>query len=248
MNRDPLGDQEQQLFSAARREAPSDEARARTLAALKQQGSTPRVAELGFSRRIRPLVITVGVAAAALLTFGLSKDAARSPSISAEPVAKSPGMESEAEALPKEAGPDAPPSTDDALAPQETPIGMADRQANDRIATTRPTALPPKRVPPTLEEELSTIQDARSKLGAGDENGALSVLESFGRGPGWHQLSAEASLLRIESLAKAGRTTEASAEAARFVERHPNNPLVDRAREYTTEQSGSEEPAKEEGK
>ncbi|HEU5077190.1 MAG TPA: tetratricopeptide repeat protein, partial [Polyangiaceae bacterium] len=90
----------------------------------------------------------------------------------------------------------------------------------------------PVRAPPSLDQELASMQRARAALGRGDASAALAELDRFGRGPGWRQLAVEARLLRIEALARAGRVDEARNLARRFVEQNPNNPLVDRARTF----------------
>jgi outer membrane protein assembly factor BamD (BamD/ComL family) len=88
------------------------------------------------------------------------------------------------------------------------------------------------------------MQRARSALARGDTTAALAELDNFARGPGWRRLAVEASLLRIEALARAGRRDEARNLAKRFVEQHPNNPLVDRARTFANPPAprGSFEP------
>ena len=105
----------------------------------------------------------------------------------------------------------------------------------------------PLRPPPSLDQELASMQRARAALGRGDASVALAELDQFGRGPGWRQLAVEARLLRIEALARAGRADEARNLARRFVEQNPNNPLVDRARTFATPaaSSGVERPPKE---
>jgi outer membrane protein assembly factor BamD (BamD/ComL family) len=87
------------------------------------------------------------------------------------------------------------------------------------------------------------MQRARAALGRGAATVALAELEAFGRNSGWRQLSVEASLLRIEALAAAGRTEQARSQARRFVEQHPNNPLVDRAQKFATGQAADAAPS-----
>jgi len=52
------------------------------------------------------------------------------------------------------------------------------------------------------------------------------------------KLRAEATLLRIQALARAGNAQAASTLAQRFVEQNPDSPLVDRARSFIQEGSG----------
>jgi hypothetical protein len=97
----------------------------------------------------------------------------------------------------------------------------------------------PKREPASLDEELASMQRARAALRQGNAPAALAELDRFGQRPGWRQLAVEASLLRIEVLARAGRVDESRNLARRFIAQHPNNPLVDRARSFATTPSPS---------
>jgi hypothetical protein len=86
-------------------------------------------------------------------------------------------------------------------------------------------------VPSTLEQELALLERARSQLSSGDSAAALSELDRYaGRRGG--RLVAEATLLRLQALTRAGRAAEASRIARKFVADNPNDPLAERARSF----------------
>jgi hypothetical protein len=84
----------------------------------------------------------------------------------------------------------------------------------------------------SLAEELQTLKHARELLRSGDHEGALRALDAYKNELGGSNLGAEATMLRIEALAAAGRRDEASKLAQRFVLQNPDSSLVDRARGY----------------
>ena len=60
------------------------------------------------------------------------------------------------------------------------------------------------------------------------------MLDEYAAGSNSVDMSAEATLLRIEALQAAGQREQAKALAERFVARAPDNPLADRARALTS--------------
>jgi thioredoxin-like negative regulator of GroEL len=84
----------------------------------------------------------------------------------------------------------------------------------------------------SLAEELETLKHARELLRSGDHQGALRALDAYTNELRGSNLGAEATMLRIEALAAAGRRDEAAGLAQRFVLQNPDSPLVDRARAY----------------
>jgi hypothetical protein len=106
------------------------------------------------------------------------------------------------------------------------------------------------RAPVTLADELASLQRARAALGLGDAKHALRELDHYDFVLNGRQLKAEASLLRIEALSRAGQVDVAAAQARRFVQQNPNHPLVDRARSFAAESSeaaGGQSDQKEDG-
>jgi hypothetical protein len=215
---DPLDERAAELFEAARQEPAPEATRQRIAAALRAR---PKQAIATESRRSGwPIVrVTLAVAAAALVAGAmiLKQRAADSVDISAEVLT--------------------PPTAEErTVAPvQVPPVPSAAVSAAPRPTVKRA----PARAPASLEQELASVQRARAALGRGDALAALAELDRFDRGPGWRRLAVEARLLRIEALAQAGRADEARDLARRFVEQHPNNPLVDRARAFAAPPSPS---------
>jgi outer membrane protein assembly factor BamD (BamD/ComL family) len=83
-----------------------------------------------------------------------------------------------------------------------------------------------------LSNELEVLKVAENALRAGDTKGALAALDRYDTVLKGRRLRAEASVLRIETLSRAGQTQAASALARRFVADNPTSPLVDRARAF----------------
>lgn len=127
----------------------------------------------------------------------------------------------------------------------EVPSHGADpRGAAPSSVTPEPasTPLPPEPAPPpvSLSEQLEQIKRVRGSLRSGDPQRALALLDEYGaRSPG-AAFAAEASLLRIEALAAAGRAADAAALARQFATTYPNSPLIDRARSYAGSPTGAE--------
>lgn len=221
MTTDPLNERCAQLFAAARKEAPSEETRRRISEALRAERRSTFSSKVAWFPGARVWVPSV-LAAVAFCVFVLALRSAgtKSLEIAAEPFG--------AEAIRREHSEE----VDRQEAPSEkaTVTPISETKAQETALPSRKVEKPP---PPSLEEELAGMQRARAALDRGDATASLSELSRFDRGPGFRKLTVEANLLRIEALAQAGRTDEAQAEARRFVEKNPNNPLVDRAQKFT---------------
>ena len=89
--------------------------------------------------------------------------------------------------------------------------------------------------PASLSDELSALKLASTALSGGDPQAALAALDRYDRVLKGQKLRAEATLIRIEALSRAGQSEAASALAQRFVAQNPGNPLVDRARSFVHE-------------
>jgi hypothetical protein len=86
--------------------------------------------------------------------------------------------------------------------------------------------------PASLTDELGTLKLASNALNAGDARAALAALDQYDHVLKGTKMRAEATLLRIEALARVGETGAGSALAERFVAQNPESPLVDRARSF----------------
>jgi hypothetical protein len=76
------------------------------------------------------------------------------------------------------------------------------------------------------------LDRARAALAAGDTARALAALDEHARATKASPLAAEATLLRIQVLARAGQAAKADELARRFVEADPGSTLAERAREF----------------
>jgi hypothetical protein len=239
MKRDPLAERAARLFAAGREESPSEDARRRTLRALESRtalGSRPALGsqtapkKAGFwaGRRASALPLAALSLGGLFLFFTfVSGTTQEAVDISAESATfRSPPPEAlqEKDLGPRESGQELPPEK-----PSDLVLRPSKPQAIPEV--------PEKRAPPTLDEELATMNAARTSLGSGKATAALAELDRFEKLRGFRKLSVEASLLRIESLAKLGRLEEARARAVRFIAENPNNPLVDRAAQFARSSS-----------
>jgi hypothetical protein len=121
----------------------------------------------------------------------------------------------------------------DTAAASPAPIDTEAPTATLPTGTEARTDTPPARVAGNLAEQLEQIKRVRAALRAGKPELALSLLDAPGAET--DTLAEEASLLRIESLALAGRHEESARAARAFAERHPSSPLIDRAMSFAGE-------------
>lgn len=216
MNRDPIDELAARLFDAARHELPPEGAERRALAAAEQMRVNGDA--LHASRRIRAwcsvgVIALAGAAAATVLTLEHKQAVER---IFPEP------------ALSRKAGPIA--------APLSAPTPSADASNETVRIPVRPSNVTPapslRPAAASLSDELAALKLASTALAAGDSSAALRALDRYDHELKGSKLRAEATLLRIEALARSGDVQAASALAQRFVNENPNSPLVDRARSY----------------
>jgi hypothetical protein len=84
-----------------------------------------------------------------------------------------------------------------------------------------------------LGEQIALIDGARTALRAGEGDRALESLRRYHDKYPAGSFHPEAAALRIEALAKLGRTSEARALADRFIAEHRGSPLADRVARLT---------------
>jgi len=209
----------EQLFAAARHERPAPAVKQTALRAASAKPSLP-------TERWLLVALALG-ALGALLAFGHRLDraepgqAAELGSIRREPIQVS--SRSVASVPGKR---DARPSVTAA------PTSSAPRVTSASSSSVAPRSLPPKAPAASLEQELEMLDRVRQALLGGDTQTALARLAQYDQAATRRQLGAEATLLRIQILAASGRAAEASALASAFVAKHPNSPLVDRAKSF----------------
>ena len=130
---------------------------------------------------------------------------------------------------PAQAAAQAPPSPPVAsaapVAPVRGPVSATPRPAHSApsaVATT-----PPAPQGSRLAAEIAAIDDAKRTLAAADPDGVLRKLEAYDRAFPQGMLAAEASALRVEALARAGRIGEARAELGRLRANYPGSPSLE---------------------
>jgi hypothetical protein len=126
-----------------------------------------------------------------------------------------------------------------ASASVEEPLGSgtASEQAIEpqEVATPRAVSEPaapsgPHATSPSIAREIAELDVARRALSSGDASGALAALNDYDRSGNAGMLRQEATLLRIEALARAGNVPAARRLANRFLRAHPNSPHERRIR------------------
>lgn len=223
MTEPDLPDSARRLFDAARRERPRADLEERIRASLARPARPSPLSVVAL-----PFIVIASAAAGAFLLFKGNTFSGTQVSLHADQVATSSKTEprlSELERHGRET-----PSVSGATssrAPAEVPP--------DAPVSSSPTITKkPKPEPFTLQRELEVLGQARAALEANDPDAALLLLERLAAAskaagvPG--QLHAEARVMRLEALSRAGQDERASSEASDFVRKYPTSPLVDSAR------------------
>lgn len=210
-----LDDVERQLFERARGEAPSPELRARILGRSDTENLEPRAVRRGRAA----VFVGAGLAAAAALALVLN-----------EPAAPPNDVVPRAEPTPPVSRPVKPD-------PPSPPAPVLAKPSPPEVEASRVSAKPVRPKQRSLTEQLELLRRARASLRAGDARRALSVLDDYAAGTNSVDMSAEATLLRIEAMQALGQREQAKNLAESFVARSPDNPLVDRARSLTAGQA-----------
>lgn len=220
------------LLASGREDAPDPNARDRMLAALAAAPAAPESGG-GLRQLLRSGGYYVhGIGAAlilsggAALVFGTSSDRRLASAENEVPVASVPAV---AVAAPVSATAD-----EEAIAiPTLTPDALPSVAAVEPTAA--PRGAPPKRgghvgghvaeAPPsapesTLAREIAQVEAARTSLAAGAATKTLSLLDQYEREFPTGAFAVEVAVLRIEALARAGRTDEARRLGSQFLATH----------------------------
>jgi hypothetical protein len=91
----------------------------------------------------------------------------------------------------------------------------------------------PAAAPDSLAREIELLDQARRALSRGSPSDALSTLDRFTREFPRGRLSAEAFVVRLDALVRAGRRAEARALAERHLSANPSSPHAARIRTLT---------------
>lgn len=112
-------------------------------------------------------------------------------------------------------------------APQATPEPAPTEPVPAEPKTSAPVELK-ERPADTLPLELAALDQARRALASGDAALALTRLDDYKKSFPKRRLTAEATVLRIEALAKSGNTAAATRLGREFLKRDPNGPYARR--------------------
>jgi hypothetical protein len=216
----------EELFRRVRRESPREGVRRRVLSAMLAEPATPsffvraRIALLASARVPASLKLIGAVTfagAAVLLIVAARQEQPADLSVQAEPPRAPSTLLTPRKSAATMPEPPVTPSARPSATPEPAP---RHRAAPERLRS------PAKA--PDLGEEIAMLDRARKALGSGDASGALALLDAHSAS-GAKRLGAEATLLRIEALVRAGRRAEARALAERFVAANPTSALAERA-------------------
>lgn len=223
MTEPDLPDSARRLFDAARRERPRADLEERIRASLARPARPPPLYVVAL-----PFVVIASAAAGAFLLFKGNSFTGRHVALHADQVATS--SEADPRLFELEQHGRETPSVSGATSSRAPAESSSDAPVSSSATITKK----PKPEPFTLQRELELLGQARAALEAHDPDAALLLLERLAAAskaagvPG--QLQAEARVLRLEALSRAGQDERASAEASDFVRRYPTSPLVDSAR------------------
>lgn len=117
------------------------------------------------------------------------------------------------------------PSASGTAEPVEAPRAVAPRATPARAAIRSNPSGP---MADNLREQAELLDKARARVGTGDSNGALALLDDYDRRFAGAPLSEESHLIRIEALVRRGDRNAASALARRFLGTYPASVHVDR--------------------
>lgn len=257
--RDAADELGRELFRAARREAPSPEARRRTrkllsvsvasgslLSAGKAGAATGSGAGLvGKSSVAKFMASTAGmlikiagigvVGAVAWMALPRAQETDRPLELTAERT-QTRQLEKPVASVEEGRGQrPVPIERGHVAAPEPTPARSASPARERHSSGPGPQRVRQIRAPEpgsaeSLSSELGMLDRARRELLQGKNAQALHVLDEYGARFARGQLASEATALRIEALGRAGQQSAASELGRRFIEQHPNDPLVDRIR------------------
>lgn len=96
--------------------------------------------------------------------------------------------------------------------------------ATSAMPATSITSAPAGAAPPTLDDEIALVRDARAALRAGDAARSLSLLDTHDRLFPDGALGEDCAAERVYALCALGRTDDARVVATRFLAEHPVSP------------------------
>jgi len=171
-------------------------------------------------------LVAAGLVSVGAVGSGVWYASATSPEPVAPRVVEAPAVPvTEAKTERSEAPEEAEPATPEVEPPVRAPVKAR------RAAAPAPERTQVERRP-GLGDELAVVESASRALRSGNPQAALGRLAEYRQRFPRGKLALEAQVLRIEALARAGRTSEAQRLARGFVKRYPNSPVAARIRRY----------------
>ncbi|MCA9593857.1 MAG: hypothetical protein KC776_11120 [Myxococcales bacterium] len=241
---------EMQLLSSARQDAPSPEARARTLAALGVGGAIVTTAAVtAGSGAAGGGAATAGSATAKLglavvvKWVGIGLLAGTVTSVGATAVTSAPGRAVVVEDTEAPAAPAALPAV---RAPKVAFAATAEPErarAEEPAAVASASAAPEAAPEPDVAAEVALLDRARGAMARGDSAGAIAALRKHDAEFKNGTLNPEADVLRIEALLGRGDSARAAGAARAFLASHGESPLVGRVRKLLQKAQAAEKPA-----
>ncbi len=125
-----------------------------------------------------------------------------------------------------------------------SPLQDQEKELRDEASTSPTSVTPPNvrqssspRLPSersSVKAELALLEQARSSLRQGNPSAALQTLSRYGQRHPRGNMRLEAEVLRVESLAASGRTSEAARLAERVLARNPKSVVAGRLRRFAS--------------
>lgn len=165
-------------------------------------------------------VACVGAGGAMTYTHWLAQpDVVAAPAV-AQPVAIS--AQDEVERSPRQE--QATPRADVSTSPTSAAPPIVRQPSNTRLPSERS----------SVKAELALLEQVRSSLRQGNPSAALQTLSRYGQRHPRGNMRLEAEVLRVESLAAAGRTSEAARLAERVLAGNPKSVVAGRLRRFAS--------------
>jgi hypothetical protein len=235
--RRPTGDLERELLESAKYDVPDAHARDRMLASLATAVPAAPTSGIRLSkiapngRLLYGVGIVIAIGAGIALSFPAHNDAHSTTGL--KDVNPTEGASSPFEAPTPPATPSVPATANEAppdvaaMSLDALPDARAEPANLVRKGTPSKGVEPAARTKAPLDDaqsslmrEIRAVEAARASLSAGNAGRSLSILDEYNRKFPNGAFSVEVSVLRVEALARAGRTSEAKALGKRFLDSH----------------------------
>jgi hypothetical protein len=226
--RGSINDTARSLLESAKDDAPDSGARDRMLSALaaapSETGGRLRELVRAGGPSIHGLAVVLVLSAGAALAVSASWDS-RSASGELSPPAQSEAAAPLASVAPTNVSGNVPPAIPVVTLEALPSVPASEPNPSPKVAPKRTQPAPGQRATSrpqesTLAREIAQVEAARTSLAAGDAARTLVILDQYDREFPTGAFAVEISVLRIEALARAGRTDEARRLGSEFLATH----------------------------